>query len=185
MHTDELGCQLRELLEPTVQALGFDLVRVHYSGAQARPVLQIMAERPDGSMDVEDCAELSRAVSALLDVEDPIRGEYELEVSSPGIDRPLTRREDFERFAGFDAKIELAHPRDDRRRFKGRLKGLDGDMVLLEVTGQGPEPVIERLGFSGIAEARLVLTDELIRASLRQEEQRKEAAKAKAQTEHK
>ena len=185
MHTDELSRQLYEILEPAVRGMGYDLVRVRYSGTQARPVLQIMAERPDGSMDVEDCAELSRAVSALLDVEDPIRGEYELEVSSPGIDRPLVRREDFERFAGFDARIELTRPRDGRRRFKGRLKGLDADTVLLEVTGQGPEPVIERLALAEIAEARLLLTEELIRASLKAEEERKKTGKAKAQTEHK
>ncbi|MFP4002156.1 MAG: ribosome maturation factor RimP [Alphaproteobacteria bacterium] len=183
MHTDEFGRHLYDLLEPSVRAMGYDLVRVRYTGARTRPVLQIMAERPDGSMDVEDCAEVSRAVSALLDVEDPIAGEYELEVSSPGIDRPLVRPEDFERFAGFDAKIELARPRDGRRRFRGRLKGLDGSTVLLEVTGQGPEPVIERLDLPEISEARLLLTDELIRASLKAEERRKKAAKA--ETEHK
>ncbi len=183
MHTDELSRHLHELLEPAVRAMGYDLVRVRFTGAQLRPVLQVMAERPDGGMDVEDCAELSRAVSALLDVEDPIQGEYELEVSSPGIDRPLVRLEDFERFAGFDAKIELAAPRDGRRRFKGRLKGLDGDGVVLELTGQGPEPVAERLALPEIAEARLVLTEELIRASLKAEERRKKTAKA--QTEHK
>lgn len=183
MYTDEFGRHLHELLEPAVRAMGYDLVRVRYTGARTRPVLQIMAERPDGSMDVEDCAELSRAVSALLDVEDPIHGEYELEVSSPGIDRPLVRKEDFERFAGFDAKIELARPRDGRRRFKGRLKGFDGEAVLLEVTGQGPEPVTERLAYSEIAEARLLLTDELIRASLKAEERRKKSEET--HTEHK
>jgi ribosome maturation factor RimP len=183
MSTDDFERRLHDLLEPAVRAMGYDLVRVRFSAARARPVLQIMAERPDGTMNVEDCAELSRAVSALLDVEDPIGGEYELEVSSPGIDRPLVRREDFERFAGFEARIELARAREGRRRFKGRLKGLENDAVLLEVTGQAAEPVIERLGLGEISEARLLLTEELIRASLKAEERRKETQEARAQTE--
>lgn len=184
MPTDEFGRHLYEMLEPAVRAMGYELVRVRLSGARARPVLQVMAERPDGTMDVEDCAALSRAVSALLDVEDPIQGEYELEVSSPGIDRPLVRPGDFKRFAGYEARIELVRPRDGRRRFKGLLKGVEGETVLLEVSGQGPEPVIERLGLSEIAEAKLLLTDDLIRASLKAEEARKEKTRAKAQTEH-
>jgi ribosome maturation factor RimP len=167
MQVDELSGRLAALIRPTVEAMGFDLVRARLSGGRARPVLQVMAERPDGAMSGADCAELSRALAALLDVEDPIAGAYELEVSSPGLDRPLTRPQDFERFEGYEAKLELVRARDGRRRFRGRLKGLKDGAVLLETTGQGPEPVIERLDFGDIAEARLVVSEEQIQASLK------------------
>ncbi|WP_044564255.1 ribosome maturation factor RimP, partial [Azospirillum sp. B4] len=113
------------IIAPSVEAMGYDLVRVSLTG-NARPTLQIMAERVDGAaMTVDDCAEISRAVSALLDVEDPIDVAYTLEVSSPGIDRPLTRPKDFERFAGFEVRVETSQPVDDRRRFIGMLKGIE------------------------------------------------------------
>ena len=150
--------QVRILIEPTADAMGFELVRVRYTTGE-QPTLQVMAERPDGTMSVEDCAALSRTVSALLDVEDPIRGEYNLEVSSPGIDRPLTRRKDFERWAGFDTKVELFMPIDGQRRFRGLLKGLDGNDVVLE-TDTGPVT----LAYDDIEKAKLVLTDALIDA---------------------
>lgn len=151
--------RVRALLEPTVEALGFELVRVAYGGGQ-RPRLQIMAERADGSMTIDDCALLSRELSALLDVEDPIAGEYVLEVSSPGIDRPLTRRKDFERWAGFEARIETETPVDGRRRFTGRLSGLEGEEVRMVVDGAEL-----RLPLAGIVRARLVMTDALLAAA--------------------
>ncbi len=145
--------------------MGYEVVRVQISGGQ-RSVLQIMAERADGApMTVEDCADISRSVSALLDVEDPIREAYTLEVSSPGIDRPLTRLKDFERFAGFEARLESRMATDGRKRFKGMLKGVEDGLVCID-TDQGPA----RLEFDNILRAKLVLTDELIRASQEQQE---------------
>lgn len=149
-----------ELITPSLQAMGFDLVRVQLSGSK-RPTLQIMAEPQEPrEMTVDDCADISRSVSAVLDVYDPIPQAYQLEVSSPGIDRPLTRLKDFERFAGFDARIELAVPRDGRRRFTGRLTGIDGDAVGIDCEG-------ERywLPFAAIQKAKLILTDALIEAA--------------------
>ena len=155
--------RIARLIAPPLEAMGFDLVRVRFGGGR-RPVLQIMAERPDGTMTVEDCAEVSRAVSAVLDIEDPIPGEYLLEVSSPGIDRPLTRLADFERFKGFDAKVELSLPLNGRKRFRGRLDGLEGeDDVRLEDADAGAV----LLPYHAIADAKLLLTDELIAASLK------------------
>ncbi|GHF16319.1 ribosome maturation factor RimP [Kordiimonas sediminis] len=146
------------LIEPTVESLGFELIRVTYGGGR-KPTLQIMAERPDGTMSVDDCARLSREVSALLDVEDPLPGEYLLEVSSPGIDRPLTRRKDFERWLGFDAKVEMKTQIADRRRFRGILKSLEGnDLTLALEDGD----VI--LPFDDVQKAKLLLTDELMQA---------------------
>lgn len=157
----ELTNRIATLIEPSLLAMGFLLVRVRFGGAK-RPVLQIMAEKPDGTMTVEDCAEVSRAVSAILDVEDPISGEYVLEVSSPGIDRPLVRIDDYRRFAGYEAKVETAMPVDGRKRYRGRLIGIDGEDVLIHVDAQD-----YRLPFPLISEARLVLTDDLIAASLK------------------
>lgn len=157
--------RISEIITPTVEALGFELVRVRLSGAK-RKTLQIMAERADGTMSVEDCAELSRGVSAVLDVEDPLEGEYDLEVSSPGIDRPLTRMKDFAAWAGFEAKLELARPLDGRRRFKGLLRGTEGADVLMETTGpDGAQGVLARLPFEDVAEARLTMNDELLKAA--------------------
>ncbi len=148
------------LIAGPLEGLGYELVRVQLSGGN-RPVLQVMAERGDGAaMTVEDCTEISHTVSALLDAEDPIAGPYTLEVSSPGIDRPLTRPRDFERFAGFEARIETHQAIDGRRRFKGRLLGLEGDFVSLSV-----EDATVRLPIEAIAKAKLVLTDELIAAA--------------------
>ena len=154
------AAEVEHLIAPTLASMGYDIVRVQLSGDQ-RPRLQIMAEHSDGSeMQVEHCAEVSRTVSALLDVEDPIRGSYTLEVSSPGIDRPLTRFADFDRFADFEARVELTVPQDGRRRFRGRLMGTDGEEVRLEL----PEGEV-RLPFALIQKAKLVLTDELLAAS--------------------
>jgi len=151
--------KVAELIEPSLHAMGFELVRAIVSGTQ-RPTLQIMAERADRApMTVEDCAEISRTVSALLDVEDPFPGAYQLEVSSPGIDRPLVRPDDYERFAGFEARIETHAPIDGRRRFRGRLLGKDGDRVRVQLA-EG-EQVIP---YAAIKKAKLVLTDELLAA---------------------
>jgi len=150
------------MIAPVVEAAGFRLVRLRLMGGKTK-TLQVMAERPDGSMNVDDCAELSRALSAFLDEEDPIDGEYNLEVSSPGIDRPLTLLSDFVRWAGHEAKIELSAPdASGRRRFKGLLLGLDGTDVAIEAEGSR-----HSFPFAGIAEAKLVLTDKLIEEDLK------------------
>jgi ribosome maturation factor RimP len=158
--------QLEPIIEPAVEAAGYRLVRLRILGGKTK-TLQIMAERPDGSMNVEDCARLSRALSDFLEREDPFEGEYLLEVSSPGIDRPLTRLTDFARWSGHEAKLELTAPdASGRRRFKGMLIGLDGNEVAIEVEG-------ERLKFPfrSIAEAKLVLTDKLIAEDLKARKQ--------------
>jgi ribosome maturation factor RimP len=153
---------LEPILTPAIEAAGFKLVRLRLLGGK-RKTIQVMAERPDGTMNVDDCAELSHALSEFLDAEDPIDGEYVLEVSSPGIDRPLTRITDFARWSGHEAKLELAAPdANGRKRFKGLLLGLDGNDVVFETDGQ-------RLAipFRAIAEAKLVLTDKLIQEDLK------------------
>lgn len=155
--------RIARLIEPMLRDMGYDLVRVHYTAGR-RAVLQIMAERADdGTMDVDDCAALSRAISALLDVEDPIADAYTLEVSSPGIDRPLVKLDDFERYAGLEAKVELAAAEDGRKRFRGRLMGVVGDRVAIRL-GKGGTVEVR---FADIAQAKLVLTDELVDASLK------------------
>lgn len=159
----ELNDRIAALIEPSIEAMGFELVRVQISG-QKRKQLQIMAERPDGTMTVEDCAEISRTVSALMDVEDPIPDEYTLEVSSPGIDRPLTRLKDFERFAGLEAKVELRLPIDGQRRFRGRLLGTERDDIRLE-TEKGELS----LPWADVQRAKLVMTDELLAMAAEQQ----------------
>ncbi|MGM0559452.1 MAG: ribosome maturation factor RimP [Pseudomonadota bacterium] len=155
------AAEVERIIAPSVEDMGFEIVRVQLSGGEGRPVLQVMAERPDGHMGVDDCAELSRTISALLDVEDPIAGGYELEVSSPGLDRPLTRLKDYERYAGFEAKLELEVPHNGRKRWRGRLRGLENTTVLLQASETGE---IERLAFGDIAKGKLVLTDDLLAA---------------------
>lgn len=150
--------QVDALIRPSLEDMGYDLVRVHLTSG-GRPVLQIMCEKTDGSMTLDNCAEVSRTISALLDVEDPIPEAYELEVSSPGVDRPLTRLRDYERYAGHEAKVELAEPVQGRRRFRGIVKGIDGaEVVLAVVDGDVALP------FSQIRAAKLVLTDALLAA---------------------
>lgn len=162
--------RVERMLSPMIEDMGYALVRVRMMGGKHRPTLQVMAERADGAeMNVEDCAGLSRAISALLDVEDPIASSYVLEVSSPGIDRPLVRQADFERFAGHEATLKTVRPIDGRRRFSGQLLGLDGDMVRIRL-GDGSQHVAE-ISFADVAEAKLVLTDALIRTTLRQRSQ--------------
>lgn len=160
-----LAARIAAIVEPVAEDLGFRLVRVKVSNRDGG-TLQIMAERPDGDMQVEDCAELSRALSPALDVEDPMPGAYNLEVSSPGIDRPLVRRSDFVRWAGHEAKLELAVARDGRKRFRGWLTGLENDVVRFDVEQDGARVTLE-IPLEDIAEARLVLTDALIEQSLK------------------
>ncbi len=149
--------RIEKIIEPTVKNLGFDIVRVLLSGDH-NPRLQIMAEPLDGrAMNVDDCAAISRAVSALLDVEDPVSSSYTLEVSSPGLDRPLVRLQHFEKFAGYEARIETAMAIDGRKRFRGRLGGIEGDNVLLQVDKN--EWVFP---FPDIQKAKLVVTDEML-----------------------
>ncbi|ABS65223.1 protein of unknown function DUF150 [Parvibaculum lavamentivorans DS-1] len=158
-----------EQLRAPAEGAGFEIVRVRF-GVQDGQTLQIMAERPDGSMTVEDCAELSRMLSALLDVEDPIPGEYHLEISSAGIDRPLTRPKDFERWSGFEVKVGLSEPLSGRKRFRGILQGVEDDEVLVECDIEGfSEPQVLGLPFRQLSEAKLVMSDDLIRESLKRQ----------------
>ncbi|HTO40205.1 MAG TPA: ribosome maturation factor RimP [Rhizomicrobium sp.] len=158
--------KLESVIAPIVDAAGYRLVRVRMLGGKIK-TLQIMAERADGLMDVDDCATLSRALSDYLDQEDPIAGEYHLEVSSPGIDRPLTRLADYARWAGHEAKIELTLPDDKgRKRFRGTLLGLDGTDVLFKSSGADMT-----FSFRSILEAKLVLTDRLIEDDLKARKQ--------------
>lgn len=156
-----------DLVRASVEASNFEIVRIRY-GLHDGHTLQIMAERPDGSMAIEDCEELSKLLSALLDVEDPIAGEYNLEISSPGIDRPLTRPKDFDRWKGFEAKLELSSAIDGRKRFRGLLHGYEDGEVLIEHEVEGyAEKQVLGLPFSEIGEAKLVMSDDLITESLK------------------
>ena len=154
--------QLERLIEPEVKRLGYDLVRVQMIGGASDPTLQIMAERPDTrQLGIADCERISRQLSEVFDLADPIEGSYRLEVSSPGIDRPLTRLKDYRDWAGHEARVTLAAPRDGRKQFTGTLEGADGDQVRL-TDKQGGE---HALPFSEISAAKLLLTDKLINAT--------------------
>lgn len=154
--------KLAEIIQPVIEGLGYELVRVRMLGGKTKS-MQIMAERPDGGIEVDDCAKISTAVSAILDVEDPFEDPYALEVSSPGIDRPLTRFKDFDAWNGYEAKIETDELVDGRRRFKGVLAGVNDDEILITID----EGTIG-LKFDWLSDAKLVLTDELISEMLRQ-----------------
>jgi ribosome maturation factor RimP len=153
------------IIAPVVEGMGFELVRVRLLGGKTK-TLQIMAERPEGGIEVDDCARISTAVSATLDVEDPLAEAYTLEVSSPGIDRPLTRLKDFETWDGYEARIETTEMIDGRRRFKGVLQGVEDGEILIEIEEHG-EAMTIGLQFDWLSDAKLVLTDELIRDVLR------------------
>ena len=153
--------RIAEIITPVIEDMGFEVVRVRLMTGK-ESTLQIMVQRPDGTIEVDQCAQISTAVSALLDVEDPIVDVYTLEVSSPGIDRPLTRLKDFDQWKGFEAKIETEELIDGRRRLKGELAGIDGDEVLIDID----EGTIG-LKFAWLSDAKLVLTDDLIRDVLR------------------
>jgi ribosome maturation factor RimP len=161
------AARVAAIVDPVLADLGYRLVRVRVSGASGCTV-QIMAERPDGTLSIEDCETASRALSPVLDVADPIEGPYRLEISSPGIDRPLVRRSDFERYAGYVAQVEMLVPVDGRRRFRGELIGIDGECVRIRrsdaAAAEHPEVALR---IDDMEEARLVLTDALISESLR------------------
>ncbi|HVY89838.1 MAG TPA: ribosome maturation factor RimP [Hyphomonadaceae bacterium] len=156
----EIELRILDLIEPEAKALGLDLVRVRLTGSRP-PTLQIMAEKPDGTMDVEDCAKLSRRLSPLLDAEDPIVGEYSLEVSSPGIDRPLTRAGDFGKWIGHEVRVEIGTPIDGRKRFHGFIKGEASGVTTLSLKDGGEATI----PLSEMVKAHLVLTDKLIKAA--------------------
>ncbi|MGZ3215569.1 ribosome maturation factor RimP [Paracoccus sp. T5] len=161
--------RLAEIIAPVIEDLGFELVRVRLQGGKTA-TLQIMADRPEGGINVDDCGDISTAVSATLDVEDPIEDNYHLEVSSPGIDRPLTRLKDFATFEGYEARIDLSQPIDGRKRFKGTLAGVEDQEILLNIEDQGQTHTIG-LHFDLLSDAKLVLTDELIKEMLRQKKE--------------
>jgi ribosome maturation factor RimP len=177
-----LPARVASIAEPVIEQLGYRLVRVKVSGADGCTV-QIMAERPDGTMAVEDCEAVSRALSPVFDMADPIERAYRLEISSPGIDRPLVRKSDFDRYAGNLVKIETEIPIDGRKRFRGQLLGTQGEAARLRqddgkdgAEAAGPAEVLLPIG--EMSEARLVLTDELVRQTLRREKTAKRDARA-------
>jgi ribosome maturation factor RimP len=162
-----VGARVSAVAGPVLQGMGYRLVRIKISG-EAGCTVQIMAERPDGTMQIEDCEAISKALSPVLDIADPIERAYRLEISSPGIDRPLVRRSDFERYAGHLVKIEMAVPHQGRKRFRGMLEGVEGDAIRLhrdDARADDESNVL--LVMEDISDARLVLTDELIEESMR------------------
>lgn len=184
-----LAARVAAIATPVIEGLGYRLVRVRISGAEGG-TLQIMAERPDGTMSIDDCEAVSRALSPVLDVEDPMDGAYRLEISSPGLDRPLVRRSDFDRSAGHLVKIEMAVAVNGRKRFRGTILGTEGDAARIRRDDvSGDEPAEIALPIEDMTEARLVLTDALIEESLRrakaaereERELRKEARSRKPQ----
>lgn len=160
-----LARAISDLVEPVLADLGFRLVRVDVTGRDGKTV-QVMAERPDGTMTIDDCESVSRQISPLLDVHDPIAGAYRLEVSSPGIDRPLVRLQDFETWAGHEAKVEIKQPVEGQKRFRGRIEGVEDGEIRLETELAGHGVKVIGLSASEVASARLVLTDELVREAL-------------------
>ncbi|GHA48179.1 ribosome maturation factor RimP [Amylibacter ulvae] len=153
--------RMASIVQPIVEDMGYELVRIRLMSGKST-TLQVMAERPDGGIEVDDCAKISTELGAVLDVEDPIEADYALEVSSPGIDRPLTRLKDFEMWQGHEAKIETTELIDGQRRFKGILRGVEGNEVLIEIQ-QGTIG----LDFEWLSDAKLVLTDELVAQTLK------------------
>ncbi len=153
--------KLLELLDPVAEAAGYAVVRLRLMGGEHQRRLQIMAERPsDGDMNVEDCARLSRAISEVMDAADPIAGEYVLEVSSPGVDRPLTRLADFTTYEGYEVRLELDRLAEGRKRFKGTLAGVEDQSVAIDLEGEAETALIP---FAWISDAKLVLTDQLMK----------------------
>jgi ribosome maturation factor RimP len=157
---------LVELLDPVAESVGYEIVRLRLMGGAEQRRLQIMAERPDGDMNVEDCARLSRAISEIMDAADPISGEYTLEVSSPGVDRPLTRLKDFDTYAGLEIRIELDRVAEGRKRFKGELAGVEDGQVGLNLEGEDDTTIY--FPFEWIVDAKLVLNDELMKRGAQQ-----------------
>jgi ribosome maturation factor RimP len=175
IHETGLAARVADLIEPALQDGGFRLVRVAITGQEGKTV-QVMAERTDGTMSIEDCEAVSREISPLLDVHDPVAGSYRLEVSSPGIDRPLVRPSDFEDWSGYEAKIELKEPIDGRKRFRGTLEGFEDGEVRIAVDLDQIGRTVIGLPVGLVGEAKLVLTDELIREALRRAKKSKETS---------
>ena len=157
--------RLAAIVRPAIEGMGYELVRLRLMGGKTR-ILQIMADRPEGGIQIDELGEITHAVSAALDVEDPLEDAYTLEVSSPGIDRPLTRLKDFDVWAGYEARIETSELIDGRRRFKGTLAGTEGHEVLITLE-DGEDEVTIGLNFDWLSDAKLILTDELIAESLK------------------
>ena len=173
-----LEAKVAAIVEPAIEQIGYRLVRVRLSGMNGM-TLQIMAERPDGTMTVEGCEEVSRAISPVLDVEDPIDKAYHLEVSSPGIDRPLVRHSDFETWAGFLMKLETSRLVGERKRFRGKIVKVEADQITIDRDQPAyGEPASAVIPIDAIAEARLILTDELVEASLKADKARRKALAA-------
>jgi ribosome maturation factor RimP len=149
-----------ELIDPIAEAMGYEIVRVRLTGGTVSRRLQIMAEDAGGDMNVEDCVKLSRAIGEVFEAADPIEGDYLLEVSSPGVDRPLTRLKDFSAYEGFEARLELDRPADGRKRFRGNLAGVEGENIAIDLEGEDETVLIP---FSWIIEAKLALTDKLLK----------------------
>ncbi len=171
-----LSARVASIAEPVIEQLGYRLVRVKVSGSEGCTV-QIMAERPDGTMAVEDCETISRALSPVLDLADPIERAYRLEISSPGIDRPLVRKSDFDRYAGHLVKIETEIPVNGRKRFRGQLLGTEGEAARIHADDAKDEPEI-LLPIGEMSDAKLVLTDELVTQALRREKAAKRETRA-------
>jgi len=175
-----LAARIAAVAEPVIEGMGYRLVRVRVTGADGCTV-QIMAERPDGTLVIEDCEEISRALSPVMDVADPVPQAYRLEISSPGLDRPLVRRSDFERHAGHLAKIEMNIVTEGRKRFRGILLGVEGDKALLRRDDAKPDDKVEvALPIEDMADAKLVLTDELIAEALRKDKEAERQARIDA-----
>ena len=157
--TNVLMDKIAKLIEPTIEGLGYELVRVQLfsSPKGGASTLQVMAEAEDGTMTVKGCAKISREISVIMDVEDPIDSEYVLEVSSPGLDRPLTRLKDFVNYAGFETKVEMNKTVDNRKRYRGKLLGTEDNLILMDVEGE-----VYKLAYSDIQKAKLIMTDELM-----------------------
>ena len=173
-----LEAKVAAIVEPAIEQIGYRLGRVRLSGMNGM-TLQIMAERPDGTMTVEGCEEVSRAISPVLDVEDPIDKAYHLEVSSPGIDRPLVRHSDFETWAGFLMKLETSRLVGERKRFRGKIVKVEADQITIDRDQPAyGEPASAVIPIDAIAEARLILTDELVEASLKADKARRKALAA-------
>ncbi len=172
-----VDARIASIIGPVLKPMGFRLVRVRLSG-QNGLTLQIMAERPDGSMTVEDCEELSRAISPVLDVEDPVQQAYHLEISSPGIDRPLVRKSDFSDWLGHLAKVETTILVADRKRFRGRIAEADDSGIVIErdSASYGDEPSV-RIPYDTIGEAKLILTDDLVREALKEDRKQRQQRK--------
>ncbi len=166
---------LLELLDPVAEAAGYEIVRLRLMGGTQSRRLQVMAEDAHGEMNVDDCARLSRAFSEVLDAADPVSGDYLLEVSSPGIDRPLTRLKDFETYEGCEARLELDRLADGRKRFKGELAGVEDDNVAINLEGEAETALVP---FAWVTEAKLVLNDELMKRGAEQRQARLEQERA-------